>query len=552
MLRSSLFFAALLAGLALTSSRAADWPQWGGSPSRNMAGDEKGLPLSCQPGKVDEASGKLDLAGAKNIRWAQRLGHQTYGNPTVAGGKVFVGTNNGAPRDPRFKRPGGEPLDLSCLYCFNEADGKFLWQLAVPKLPGGKYVDWEGLGICSSPAIDAAGGRVFVVTNRCEVLCLDINGMANGNDGPFKEESAYFAGMGADEKPLLASAPNPDPSPNPAANPTPDPSPTAPDKPARFEPGPTDADILWRYDMYNQHGIFPHFQTASSPLLIGDKLFVTTSNSRDWANHVPSPNAPALICLDVKTGKLLGAEASGISGRTYHSNWSSPAYGKIGNQEMVIFGGGDGWCYGFDPTPIAGPDGSPILKELWRFDANPPSRRAKKYTANDGPSEIVATPVFLDGKVYVCTGQNPENGDGSGCLSCIDASKTGDITQSGKVWRFEKISRSLSTPAVVPSIKALFIADFSGYLFCIDIETGRQLWQKDTEGRIWGSPVVVGDKFYIGNETGALACYAAKREKQENPLATSTFEGPVYATPVPANSALFIATEKYLYCVGEK
>jgi outer membrane protein assembly factor BamB len=485
---------------------AADYPQWGRDPSRNMIADEKDLPATCDPGKVNPDTGALDLSSAKNIKWAVKLGNQTYGNPTVAAGKVFVGTNNDSPRDKRFTA-GDMALDYSILYCFNEADGKFLWQLAVPKLSGGKNVDWEGIGICSSPAVDVAEGRVYVVTNRCELVCLDINGMANGNDGPFKDEGKYSAING---KPI--------------------------------EPGPTDADIIWVYDMYNEHGVFPHYQSASSPLLAGDKVYACTSNSRDWAGHIPQPNAPALICVDKKTGALLGVEKSGISKNTFNSNWSSPAFGLMGDQAQVIFGGGDGWCYGFAANPVDG-----VLKELWQFDANPPERRMKngkpiKYGQTEGPSEIVGTPVFHNGRVFVATGQNPENGDGPGALSCIDASN------GAKVWVFDEISRSLSTPSISGDL--LFVADFAGYLYCLDVNTGKQHWKHDTEGRIWGSTLLADGKVWIGTEQGEVLCFAATKEKK--PLGKSTFEGQVLSTPIAANGVLYVCTEKFLYAISEK
>ena len=43
------------------NARAADWPQWGGTPGKNMAADEKGLPDSFVPGKKD--SHRHDRAG---------------------------------------------------------------------------------------------------------------------------------------------------------------------------------------------------------------------------------------------------------------------------------------------------------------------------------------------------------------------------------------------------------------------------------------------------------------------------------------------------------
>src|SRR5438093_254922 len=178
----------LLSGILPAVAGAGDWPMWGRNGSRNMVSDEKGLPVSFDAGQSRSGSEEIDMATTKNVRWVAKLGSQTYGNPTVAGGKVFVGTNNEAPRNPKLTG------DRGILMCLDEKTGKFLWQLAVPKLGTGKISDWEFLGLCSSPAVE--GDRVYIVTNRCEVVRLDVNGMANGNDGPFKEEAQYLAGPG--------------------------------------------------------------------------------------------------------------------------------------------------------------------------------------------------------------------------------------------------------------------------------------------------------------------------------------------------------------------
>src|SRR5215510_7463350 len=118
---------------------------WGGTPDRNMVSSMKGLP------------GEWDIKTKKNVKWVAKLGSQAYGNPVVAGGKVFVGTNNESPRNPREKG------DRGILMCFDEKTGNLLWQLVVPKLGTGKVSDWEFLGICSSPAVE--GDRVYLCTN---------------------------------------------------------------------------------------------------------------------------------------------------------------------------------------------------------------------------------------------------------------------------------------------------------------------------------------------------------------------------------------------------
>ena len=96
---SSLAAASLAAGLPLS---AQDWPQWGGNdPGRNMYSPAKGLPDRFEPGKIKSGTEEIDLGTTKNVKWAVKLGSQSYANPVVAGGKVFVGTNNEIPRDKR-------------------------------------------------------------------------------------------------------------------------------------------------------------------------------------------------------------------------------------------------------------------------------------------------------------------------------------------------------------------------------------------------------------------------------------------------------------------
>ena len=88
--------------LALTSTlHAKDWPMWGGTPSRNMVAEAKGIPTEIVPGEIDPEKETVDLAGAKNILWTAKLGSQTYGNPVVANGKIL--------RDGKFKRVWIQP-----------------------------------------------------------------------------------------------------------------------------------------------------------------------------------------------------------------------------------------------------------------------------------------------------------------------------------------------------------------------------------------------------------------------------------------------------------
>ena len=107
---------------------AGDWTQWGGGDCRNLVLDEKGLPDSFVPGDKKTAAG-IDLASTKNVKWVARLGNYAYGNPTIANGRVFVGT------DCQTLSPEARKATDGCgmVKCLDEATGKVLWQLVTPK-----------------------------------------------------------------------------------------------------------------------------------------------------------------------------------------------------------------------------------------------------------------------------------------------------------------------------------------------------------------------------------------------------------------------------------
>ena len=486
---------------------AKDWPMWGGSPSRNMVADAKGIPSEIVPGEIDKEKETIDLTKAKNILWTAKLGSQTYGNPVVANGKILVGTNNESPRDPAQKGDRGN------LMCFDEKTGSFLWQLIIPKLGAGKVSDWEFVGLCSSPAI--VGDKAWVVTNRGEIVCVDLNGMTNGNDGPFKDEVKF----------MTADAAHPVVTDN------------------------QHADILWKFDMREELGVFPHNVSSCSPLVVNGVVYTATSNGMDWSHtNIPAPLAPSLVAVDATTGKLIGEDVSGVAERVLHASWSSPAFGKVGDKEMLLWGGGDGFAYGFEPKPVRNEEEDiNALKEIWRYDCNPPEYRKKdgqpvKYATFRGPSEVIGTTVLADGLVYAVIGQDPEHGDGVGQLSCIDPA-------TGKAkWIYKDIGRSISTASVKDGL--LFIAEYAGKLHCLDNKTGKPHWIHETQSRIWGSTIVADGKVFLPTEDGDLHILAAAKDKKE--LGKANFGAPIYSTPVVANNVLYVATMTHLYAIGTK
>jgi len=456
--------------LSASDPGGGDWPMWGGTPDRNMVSGMKGLPAD------------WDVKTKKNIRWVASLGSQSYGNPVVAGGMVFVGTNNELVRDP--KQPG----DRGVLMAFRESDGEFLWQQTHPKLESGRANDWPFQGVASSPLVE--GERLYYVSNRGVVHCLDIQGFRDKeNDGPFAGEKLT---------------------------------------------GQFDADVIWTFDMMEEVGAYPHNMSNSSPVVWGNLIYVSTSNGQDESHvNIPSPRAPAIIALDKTTGKLVWEDNS-VEDRILHGQWSTPSVGRIGGVLQAVSAQGDGWVRGYEAE---------TGKKLWEFDTNP-----KDAVWPRTRNELIGTPVIYEDRVYIANGQDPEHGEGTGHFYAIDATKRGDITQTGRVWQFEKIRRSISTAAIADGL--IYIADFSGYLHCLDAKTGQLYWTHDVLAAVWGSPFLADGKVYLGDEDGDVIVMAHGKDKKV--LAEMNMGSAVYATIVPAHGTIFLNNRSQLFAIAVK
>lgn len=480
---------------------SGDWPMWGGSADRNMVNTTTGVTTDFEIGETVEES--------KGVLWIADLGSQTYGNPVVAGGKVTVGTNNGAGYRPQ------QEGDRGCVLCFDEKTGKFLWQLTREKLAQGRVNDWPEQGICSTGC--AEGDRMWVVTNRCELMCLDMEGFYDGeNDGPYQDE------VDKEEQ---------------------------------------DADIVWVLDMIGELGVFPHNLATSSPVVYGDMVYILTSNGVDEAHlEMPSPRSPCFLAVNKKTGEIVWEDNTPFD-QVLHGQWSSPAVGVVNGQAQVYFPGGDGWLYALKAESG---------EHIWKFDLNPKDSKWE-LGGRGSRNAIIATPVFIEDSVLLGVGQDPEHGEGVGHLYRIDATKTGDISptledgqpnpNSGQIWHLggidedgsqtgeagaEAFRRTLSTVAVYDGM--VYAPDLSGRIHGVDFATGKRYWELDILAAIWGSPMVVDGKMLLGDEDGILSVFSLGREAKK--LKEIEFNSSIYSTPTIANGVMFISDRSRLYAIA--
>ena len=506
------FYCLVLLSWTPFTLRAGDWPQWAGSDAKNMVSPEKGLPKTFVPGEKT-TNGTIDLATARNVRWGVKVANAIYSTPSIAEGRVFIGA---------MEQGNG------LLACLDAATGKVLWKWKAPpkKFPHdidgfllGIHEIPPQMGVCSSPAI--SGGRVYFVSHRFEVVCLDVNGLAGIEAGG--------------------------------------------------------ARVVWVFDMQEKLGVFPCDAANGSPIIDGDLLYVQTSNGIDRNSFsepqkeknrkFPAPDAPNVIVLDKRTGRLVATDETRITDRLLHGQWSSLAMGRVGGRKLLFFGGGDGCCYAFEALSSV-PEEPVRLKTVWWYDCIPPEYKAAagedlithyclgdkrvKGTLNQndgtfvGMSEIIGTPVLVGNRVYVALGRDPEHGRGRGALHCVDATGTGDITKSGQVWLYQGLDRTLSTASVADGL--VYLSDVAGRLHCLDADTGKCYWIHATQSETWGSTLVADGRVYMPT---SKYLWVLKAGKTLEVLDRINLGSRICASPVVANGTLYLATTGgWLWAVG--
>ncbi len=441
-----------LIGLINISANAQQQPlQWHANLGRNMYVDAEGLP---------------DHIGEDNLLWKFEMKKGSFFNiPTVYNGRVYLGLKGNC-FEGMSKRNG-------VLLCLDLHTGKKIWLKDLEN--GGGY------GLADVPVID--GERIYVRTpGENQLICLNMDG-----------------------------------------------------------------EFVWKTSLSRDYSLTRMHGPAGTGLLIGEQLWWPTghapgSDCVNWeTNSLEAPFHPNIMVFDRKTGKLVAEDDLEI-GPVQHGQWSSLSSGVVNGKRLVFFGDAFGYVHAFD-VPETGPaaaENPATLKEVWRCDANPRTYRyyedgsMQPYAGwmgncgpkESGPCEVIAPPVFHDGKLYVTISRDAhysvvkrDKNDphskhrrwGAGAITCINPNGEGDITGTNKIWENTQVNRTFCPPSIAYGL--IFFADHSGYVNCLDQNTGELIWKFDNQCEIWNYFQVVADrKIYVTSEQDGFFIINATRE----------------------------------------
>jgi len=226
--------------------------------------------------------------------------------------------------------------------------------------------------------------------------------------------------------------------------------------------------------------------------------------------------------------------------------------------------------YSFDPKG----DGKGGSKLLWKFDGN---LKTSLYSLHQATKcHFIAFPAIYDGLVYIAMGEDPEHGDGSGNLWCINplrkvdgsdvsselaVDRNGTVVppkrkqavdlslgeqaipnpDSAVVWHYvgsntkefeQTFHRSPSTPVIKDDV--LYTTDLSGLVHCLNAKTGKAYWTHDLLAACWGSPLLVDGKVYIADEDGDIDIFRHSENPRFAMKSTQTADNRIQFVPLDA------------------
>lgn len=281
---------------------------------------------------------------------------------------------------------------------------------------------------------------------------------------------------------------------------------------------------LWSHSMSEEYGLLSTYGGRTNYPIVHENLVIISGVVIGWG-EMARPTY-RLIAFDKRNGQAVWFQ--GTKPLPEDTTYSGPAISVINGQAQLVVASGDGSVYSFQPR---------TGKMIWNYDV---SLRG-----------INTAPTFI-GTQVIC-GHSEENLDDTamGAIFALDATKSGNITKTGEIWRTKEQFIGRTGPLVIGD--RIYSVDDGGIFFVNDLKTGAQIGKQKigTMGR--GSPVYADGKIYVVDGNGRWFIFAPDEAKGLKKVHQLRLEhGDVNASPIISHGRIYLACETMMYCIGIK
>ena len=288
-----------------------------------------------------------------------------------------------------------------------------------------------------------------------------------------------------------------------------------------------DGNILWSRSLTEEYGrISGYGGRVHTPIIAGDLVVVSYLNS-GWGDQAATRHR--YFAFDKRTGELIWVSTPG--GRPLDTTYSTPVVADINGQQLIIGGNADGGIYAMKQN---------TGEMIWGFTL---SQRG------------INTSVIVSGtKVYASHSEENIDSTAMGRVVCIDATGTGDVTQTHELWRHDAVNVGYTSPTL--NAGRLYVVDNSANLHSLNSDTGEVYWSHSIGKVGKGSPVWADGKLYVTEVNGTFSILQPNEDGceslsvQEISRAEEDHYVEIFGSPAIADGRIYFTTEERLYCIG--
>jgi outer membrane protein assembly factor BamB len=280
-----------------------------------------------------------------------------------------------------------------------------------------------------------------------------------------------------------------------------------------------DGKELWARDLQKEYGRFGlNWGYGSSPLLVDDSLYIQV------VHGMHTQAASYVLRIDKATGRTVWKVDRPTTAR-YESkdSYATPALVRLGTASEIVVSGAD-VVTGYEPA---------TGRELWRAEGLNPDR--------DGSARVVASPTVVGDMIFAPSRERP--------LIAVRAGGRGDVTRSHVVWT---LNDGTDVPTPVSDGTYLYLINDRGIMSAIDAKSGKAVYgrQRLPSGTYSASPVLADGRIYVTNEDGMTS--VVKAGPAFEILSRNNLDEYTLSSPAVSEGQIFIRTEAFLYCIGQR
>lgn len=195
---------------------------------------------------------------------------------------------------------------------------------------------------------------------------------------------------------------------------------------------------------------------------------------------------PYVLAVEKATGKTVW-KVPGLGA----ASWSTPALLPVNMDKHLVLSG-SGLLAGYDPK-----DG----KRLWSFDGLSGNTIPTPQPCGDGQ--------FLLGATLARGEEGAGKAAASNGIIRITKNEVSNFQVDFK-WQCKRATSSFGSPIIHDGLA--YFVNGAGVLFCVDAESGEEVYSERIGDSIWATPLAIGNRIYFAGKSGSTTVVEAGRQ----------------------------------------